>query len=234
MSRPKKQLNKISPSPDKNTGVGNTAGINSTERRTWIPVVHRLNLIYWMCSIESKQIHIFTFLELKTGPVEFMENKKGFFLCTPLFCLFPHCFHGRLFMPLFHTLLLPVLPSPSFPLQSELRGTVFPGSSHGPARVTHLLSNSPPPSFHLLWSDYRRSNRKYLAWYTQPDKSPVSNLPHPLTHARPVGGRLISLLKWSLLAQSTLVAQQCFGKSARVHQMELPVNNSILATSCYR
>lgn len=34
-------------------------------------------------------------------------------------------------------------------------------------------------SLHLLWSDYRGSNRKYLPRYTQPDTSPLSNLPLP-------------------------------------------------------
>lgn len=34
-------------------------------------------------------------------------------------------------------------------------------------------------SLHLLWSDYRGSNRKYLPRYTQPDPSPLWNLPPP-------------------------------------------------------
>lgn len=172
-----------------------------------------------------------------TEPVDFMENKKKKTL-----------FSALLSLASFHTISMAVFLSqslcftPSSFQSSHLPPPLCNQSCkvqclQGPPRglpvwpicfTTHLNLHS----LHSLWSDYRRRNRKYLPGYTQPVSNLPQTLPHSLSHARPVGGHLISRLTWSLFTQGILVAQQSFGKSVRVCQTEL--NDSISVTACCR
>lgn len=96
----------------------------------------------------------------------------SFHLASPCFP-FPCPFLSSCFHPSFSPVVTPssssvsIPPPVSLPLCNQSRDwAVFTGSSQGPASVTHSLYNRSPRltlhSLALLWSDYRRSDRKTL------------------------------------------------------------------------
>lgn len=150
-------------------------------------------------------------------------------LCTPLFSL-------RLFTPSWNLSFYPNVWFTPSSLQSSClppshcnhscEVAVCTGSSQRSASVTHFLYNSPQPLLQPLpFAKLQGKQQKTFALiHTASLRSPTA-LPHSRSHARPLGGRLISLPKRSLLTQGILVAQQSFGESFRVRQTEF--NDSI-------
>lgn len=56
----KLKLNQISPPPFKNTHVAKAARINGTEGEHGVLLVQKLNSVQRFCSIDSRQMHVFT------------------------------------------------------------------------------------------------------------------------------------------------------------------------------